>query len=137
MHRAGGWWCMCVCRGREWEEAGKTQSDFSTPPSVFKECRMGPGGCSTGDHFAPPPPPLFQAGCLRTPSCFAGGRLAGLWGNMPVSRLQEHCAPSLALPDLHLLWGSPRGLVCGCVGTTTAQCPSIPPVHLCRKTGGR
>lgn len=58
MHRAGGWWCMCVCRGREWEEAGKTQSDFSTPPSVFKECRMGPRGCSTGDHFAPPTPPF-------------------------------------------------------------------------------
>lgn len=53
MHRAGG---VCVCvyaAGREWEEAGKTQSDFYTPPSVFKGCRIGLRGCSAGDHLAP------------------------------------------------------------------------------------
>lgn len=66
------WVCvwMCVCSG---EEAGKTQDDFSTPSSVFKECRMGPGGCSAGDHLAL----LSPAGCLGTPSCLAWGGLAG------------------------------------------------------------
>jgi len=97
------WVCVCVyAAGREWEEAGKTQSDFSTPPSVFRGCRMGPGGCGAGVRFAP----LSQAGCLRMPSCFAWGRLAGLWG--PGRLCSQPCPPRPA-PALGLCsWAGVR-----------------------------
>lgn len=137
MHRA-----LCVCvsvyaAGREWEEAGKTQSDFSTPPSVFKGCRMGPRGCSAGDHVAP----LSQTGCLTMPSCFAWGRLGGLWGNMPVSASRSTVLPALPSQPCTCS-GAPLLGLCVAHGKAVwgLQWPRALPAHRCiraeRREGG-
>lgn len=53
---AQGWGVVvyvCMQQAGSGRKQGRLKAIFSTPPSVFKECRMGPGGCSAGDHFAP------------------------------------------------------------------------------------
>lgn len=105
MHRAGCV-CACACSGQGVGESRNDSKQFSYPSRRVQRLQNGSGGLRCWRPLCP----LSQAGRRRMPSLFSWGRLAGLWGNMPMSRLQELCAPSRALPDLQLLWGSPRGL---------------------------